>query len=254
MMKVHAIVVAAGSGTRFGSEVPKQFLPLAGKPVVVRAIESLRPCVDGRIVIAISPSEEGRWRLIAKEYGLEHLIVAHGGSTRYESVHNALLALGGPALDGRKARQEVPPCRRDSQSESPLVGHNDIVLIHDGARPLPSQNLVMDVIEGAKSHDGAIPGIPVTDSLRRGTASRSDAVDRSRYFVVQTPQGFPIDLLLQAYHRAETMIHHDKPFTDDASVMENAGFTDLVITPGDPRNIKITNPLDISIAELYLKQ
>ncbi|MCC8038029.1 MAG: 2-C-methyl-D-erythritol 4-phosphate cytidylyltransferase [Bacteroidales bacterium] len=284
MTKVHAIVVAAGSGTRFGSQVPKQFLPLAGKPVVVRAIEALSPRVNGRMVIAISPDEDDRWRHIAREYALDDVIVAHGGSSRYQSVHNALHALmsetsaddlGGPALDGRHAEALGGPALDGHHAEAlggpALDGHhadalapqrstpninvspNDIILIHDGARPLPSQALIQAVIEGAQNHDGAIPAIPVTDSLRRGTTSHSDAVDRSRYFAVQTPQGFPLDRLVQAYHFAETSLDPAKPFTDDASVMEHAGLSDLVITPGDPRNIKITNPLDIEIAQLYLQ-
>ncbi len=257
MTMVHAIVVAAGSGSRFGSAVPKQFLPLDGKPVVVRAIEALRPRVTGRVVIAISSSEDECWRQIACEYGLEDVIVTHGGASRYESVHHALThlcgCLGGPAFDGHNADALGGPAL-DGHHADAHISHNDIVLIHDGARPLPSQELIQAVIEGAQGHDGAIPGIPVTDSLRRGTASHSDAVDRSRYFAVQTPQGFPIDLLVQAYHFAETGVDHGKPFTDDASVMEHAGFSDLVITPGDPRNIKITNPLDLKIAEIYLQQ
>lgn len=223
---VTIIVVAAGTGNRFGSPVPKQFCQIEGRPVVMRAIDSLRrACPGARMIIALSEAEVERWRYLCNLHNFESPAITIGGATRWESVRNALLS-----------------CDYSS---------DDIVLVHDGARPFPTVEMIEVLIRALNDNDvqGAVPVVQVTDSLRElvdgGPESRS--VDRSRLRAVQTPQAFRASLLKQAYE-----LPYESSFTDDASVMAAAGYDRLVLTPGDPINIKITHPLDIAIAETIL--
>lgn len=221
-LNITAIVVAAGSGSRFGSDVPKQFCDLDGVPVVVRAIDALRSSVDGlKVIVVVSAAEMERWRGIAEDSGLGGVIVAVGGTNRWESVRNGLSLVG---------------------------DDTDIVLIHDGARPLVDAATVRRVVDAAIAGDGAIPAVAVTDSLRLMLADgTSEPVDRMAYRAVQTPQGFPAGKLRRAYS-----LPYSQSFTDDASVMAAAGFTDLRVVDGSVYNIKITHPLDLDVAGLYL--
>lgn len=220
-LNITAIVVAAGSGSRFGSDVPKQFCDLDGVPVVVRAIDALRSSVDGlKVIVVVSAAEMERWRGIAEACGLGGITVAVGGTNRWESVRNGLSLVG---------------------------DDTDIVLIHDGARPLVDAATVRRVVDAAIAGDGAIPAVAVTDSLRLMLADgTSEPVDRMAYRAVQTPQGFPAGKLRRAYS-----LPYSQSFTDDASVMAAAGFTDLRIVDGSVYNIKITHPLDLDVAGLY---
>lgn len=220
---VSIIVVAAGSGSRFGSDVPKQFCCLGGRPVVVRAIERLREALPGSaIAVVISPSERKRWKAVSADYGLEDVTVADGGASRWESVKNGLAAVPGSA---------------------------SVVLVHDGARPLVDAALARRVVAATRKSDGAIPVVAVTDSLRMlGDGAASVSVDRSRFRAVQTPQGFNARRLAAAYG-----LPYSPEFTDDASVMSAAGYDNLLLVEGSVNNIKITNPLDIEIAEIYLR-
>lgn len=226
MFDTYVIVVAAGTGSRFGAEIPKQFCLLAGRPVVMHAIERLRRALPGaRIALVISPQEEGRWRSLCDRYGFESPEVVHGGSSRWESVRNGLAAIPSEA--------------------SP----NSVVLVHDGARPLVDAATVKRVRAAAVNTDGAVPAVAVSDSLRRldDDGVRSEAVDRSVYRAVQTPQGFALWRMRQAYARP-----FRSEFTDDASVMADAGFENIFLVEGNPDNIKITNPRDIAVAEAIL--
>ena len=121
----------------------------------------------------------------------------------------------------------------------------DVILVHDGARPLPSRSMMERVVAACRDHQGAIPVVAVTDSLRRADGSPANRAD---FRAVQTPQAFRADLLRQAYGVPES-----PEFTDDASVMTAAGFGDIALVDGDTRNIKITNPMDLKIAGLYLE-
>lgn len=221
MPSVHTIIVAAGSGTRFGADLPKQFCLLAGRPVLMHTIDRIRLALpDSEITLVLASEMVGYWEDLCHTYGYESPRIVHGGSSRSESVRNALRAL-----------PQVP----------------DIVLVHDGARPLVDAVVVHAVVEAALKADGAIPAVAVTDSLRRGKAECSEAVDRSGYYAVQTPQAFRGKLLVDAYNR------DDAGYTDDASLMEHAGYSHLLLTAGSPVNIKITHPRDIVIAEALLK-
>lgn len=226
-LNISAIVVAAGSGNRFGSELPKQFCTLAGVPVVVMAIRALRSAIgaDSQVVVVVSPSEMQRWRRIADSFQLSDVVAVAGGDNRWESVRNGLEA---------------------------VADDTDVVLVHDGARPLVDAPTVARVVAAAAAvgSDGAIPTVDVVDSLRhRDSDGNSYPVDRSELCAVQTPQGFPADKLRKAYK-----LPYSKMFTDDASVMAAAGFTDVKLVDGSVYNIKITYPLDLEVAELYLRR
>lgn len=218
------IVVAAGSGSRYGGNLPKQFCDLAGRPLLMTTLERLHAATpDWKLIVVLSPDMTSEWEQMcsAHAFTLPHLITT-GGATRAHSVKNALALL--PASS---------------------VGY---VSIHDAARPVITPQLIANLIEGLEGTDGVIPATPVTDSIRCLDADGSSvAVDRSSLRAVQTPQIFPAHKLLAAYRQ------EIRPtFTDDASVMEAAGFTNLRLVKGDPRNIKVTNPGDMTIAELYL--
>lgn len=220
------IVVAAGSGSRYGGRLPKQFCTLMGRPLLMTTLERLHALTpDWKLAVVLSADMVGEWKSMCEEEGftLPHSIV-EGGPTRAHSVRNALDTL--PAdMEG-------------------------FVSIHDAARPLVSRGLIDSLLGGLEGADGVIPACPVTDSIRELHADGSSAaVDRSRLRAVQTPQIFPAQKLLRAYRQE---LRPD--FTDDASVMEAAGFGRLRLVDGDPHNIKVTNPGDMAIAELYLKQ
>lgn len=205
------IIAAGGTGSRFGADKPKQFCQLNGKPVLLHAAERLMAATGDAPVVVVMAEE---WADMAPQ----GTIIAPPGHSRWQSVHNAL-----------EASKNIPA---------------DVILVHDGARPLPSRALVQRVIAACANHQGAIPVVPVTDSLRRVDGSPANRAD---FRAVQTPQGFRADLLRQAYSLPER-----PDFTDDASVMSAAGFSDVALVDGDPMNLKITLPPDIQIAELYL--
>lgn len=223
-MQYHVVIVAAGSGSRFGSSVPKQFCLLQGRPVLMHTIERMREALPAAAVtVVLSAGMMSYWQELCAAHGFESPAVVAGGATRSESVRKAL-----HQIDGRP----------------------DVILVHDGARPLTAPSVVSAVVAAMADEnvDGAIPAVPVTDSLRMGAPDSSVAVDRSRFHAVQTPQAFRGAKLLEAYRR------ESGAFSDDASLMEHAGHGRLVLTEGSPDNIKITNPTDLAIAELLIRK
>jgi len=205
-MKVAAILVAAGTGSRFGGGVPKQFLPLGGKPVIRWAAEALLPHVTW-----LQPVGEAGAIGAALE-GLAHLPVVAGGAQRQDSVRAGLEALAGLAPD--------------------------VVLVHDAARPCVPDFVTAGVLAAVGAHEGAIPAVPVTDTLKRAESGVITAtVSREKLFRAQTPQGFRFATLL-ALHRAAS-----PGATDDAALLEAAGLA-VAISPGAAQNIKITHPED----------
>lgn len=227
MVKVCHIVVAAGSGSRFGSSLPKQFCEFAdGRPVLMTTIDRLAATATGEIVLVLSEGMVPLWREMCVEHGFTSPRVVNGGATRWESVRNALGTVGDDV---------------------------DVVTVHDGARPLVSREVVANVLgpmTDDESIDGTIPVVDVTDSLREDCDGGHRAVDRSRYRAVQTPQAFRADRLRTAYR-----LPYETTFTDDASVMEAAGFKRLKLVGGSSRNIKITRPEDLEIARvLYMTE
>ena len=221
------IIVAAGTGSRFGTEMPKQFLPLCGTPVVAHAINAFREALgaDSRILLVLSEPMIPLWRRLCADYAISSPEIVTGGATRWESVRNAIAALG-----------EASP--------------SATVLIHDGVRPLVTPEVIRRAASCALNTDGAIPAVPVTDSLRRLDDSEvmSEPVDRSLFRAVQTPQAFSLWRLREAYR-----LPYQDDFTDDASVLAAAGFQNVVLVGGSPENIKITTPVDMLLAEAIIK-
>lgn len=229
------------------TELPKQFLPLGGEPIVMQTLRRLNEGVEKfltgcsrnvdevaenfidvdncvhKLVLVLPRAYIPLWRELCENYDfrLPHEVVS-GGETRFHSVKNGLAAVPGA----------------------------DLVLVHDGVRPFADDKVIADVIVAARKHGAAVPAIPVVDSLRRlsGVEGDSVAVDRSAYRAVQTPQGFRGGLLRKAYAQP-----YDERFTDDASVMEITGNGRIVLTEGSPVNIKITTPADRAVAEILLK-
>jgi 2-C-methyl-D-erythritol 4-phosphate cytidylyltransferase/2-C-methyl-D-erythritol 2,4-cyclodiphosphate synthase len=216
-MRISAILVAAGAGTRAGDGPAKQWRPLAGKPVVRWAAEGLlRSGLD--LLIVVTPTGEGA-RAAAALAGLTGWRTVDGGATRTDSVRAGLAALAND-----------PP---------------DVVLIHDSARPLVEPGHVRLLLEGLSDADGACPALPVADTLKRAVGGRVQAtVSRDGLWRVQTPQAFRFDRLTAAY----AALAADAAPTDDAGVVEAAGGR-MVLTPGDPRLEKLTHAEDFIVAE-----
>jgi len=219
MNRVAAVVVAAGEGRRFGGS--KLFAPLKGRPVLdwsLRAFET-NPFIDA-IVLVLSEAA-GRVKYAAKFPKIA--AVVRGGERRQDSVANGVAAL--------------------------QVGDDDIILVHDGARPLLTQELIERVIEGARRTGAAVPGLPPDDTIKEiegGMVVRT--IDRDRLVRIQTPQGFAAGLLRRALARAGA---EGAAGTDEAALVERLGLP-VTVVAGDPRNIKITSPLDLSVAEAFL--
>lgn len=220
----YAIIVAGGVGSRSGDSLPKQFHDLLGHPMLwwtLRAFHHENP--DTRLIVVMHKDFIDFWEKIKGTDCAPHTVTA-GGATRSESVAAGL--------------RLVPDCAEG------------LVAVHDAARPLASAKLIGDGWREASLHKAVIPGIPMSDSLREGTKEKSKSVDRSRFFIVQTPQVFHIPLLKKAY--AKAMAAEGVSFTDDASVAEWAGHP-VRIFEGDPANIKVTYPGDFKTAQLTLK-
>lgn len=223
--QVNCIIVAAGNGRRFGAPTPKQFCDLAGRPLLMTTVERLRAALpDARMLLILNESWVERWLEMCREHSFASPEIVAGGDTRIRSVANALNAIS------------------DSG--------DSVTLVHDGARPLVNPTVVDAVVKAIVNDNaqGAIPCVPLTDSIRHISADgTSHAADRSSFRAVQTPQAFPTALLKQAYALPAT-----PQMTDDASVMESAGFTDIRIVDGDPRTLKITHPTDLILAQQIL--
>lgn len=187
------------------------------------ALRKAIPTLTDTIVLA--ETQVDRWLDLCRRHNISSPAIAIGGDTRFDSVRNALATVD-PAAD--------------------------VVLVHDGARPFPSAGMIKRIVEAFERGDvdGAIPAIPVTDSIRKTTGGETSVkVDRSLLRAVQTPQAF----IRQRLHQAYILASDGHLFTDDASVMENAGFNRLALVDGDVCNIKITNPVDIDVAEAILR-
>ncbi len=218
MGKVAVLIVAAGRGHRFGAELPKQYLSLDGRPLLRHSLARFSAHPDVALVRAvIHPDDRPLYDGAAK--GLATLLEpVPGGAERQDSVREGL--------------------------ESLVADAPDKVLIHDGARPLPDPGLIDRVIAALDDHAGAIPALPVADTLKRGVDGLiSGTVDRTGLFRAQTPQGFRFRELLDAHRAAK-----GQQLTDDAAVLEAAGGT-VALVPGSEDNFKVTTPEDMARAE-----
>lgn len=220
-MKHTALIVAGGKGLRMGSELPKQFLPIGGKPVLMHTLEAFHRFDSAIDLILVLPEEQqGYWKQLCEQYRftIRHLI-ANGGETRFHSVKNGLALVSGGGLVG----------------------------VHDGVRPFVSQEVIRRCYDRAATEKAVIPVVDVVETVRQVTESGSRTVNRDDYKLVQTPQVFDADLFRQAYAQ------DFKPFfTDDASVVEAMGVS-VSLVEGNRENIKITTPFDLKIATALLE-
>lgn len=215
-MTDYIIIVAGGKGLRMGSDIPKQFLPIGGKPVLMRTIERFHHFSEAlQIILVLPKAQQAYWHELCKQYQFDvPYMLADGGETRFHSVQHGL------AL--------IPD---DAQG---------VVGVHDGVRPFPAIDVIRRCYDTARTAKAVIPVTPVVETLRHiteGTKPRGD------YRLVQTPQTFDIQLLKAANRQP-----FSEAFTDDASVVESYGHA-ITMVEGNRENIKITTPFDLAIAE-----
>ena len=220
-MKTYAVIVAGGSGQRMGSPMPKQFLPLCGKPVLWHTLNTFFLAIsDIRIILVLPLSHLPYGQELKDSFEQSSQIsVVEGGSSRYESVKSGLS----------------------------LVSEQSIVFVHDGVRCLLTADLINRCYQTALTSGTAIPSVPSKDSVRIVTASGNMVADRNNVQLIQTPQVFLSDIILKAFEQP-----YQERFTDEATVVESSGAT-IILVPGEHENIKITNPIDMLIAEKVLE-
>lgn len=222
----YALILAGGVGQRAGVSLPKQFYELSGRPLLwysLKAFYDYKPEI--KLVVVMHPDYVGHWselvRALPEPERFGHHIV-EGGATRFQSVFNGLRYI---------SRLGAAP--------------DDTVFIHDGARPFADVAMFAEGEDCVETGIGAIPVIPITDSLRVKEEGLTHRVPRELFMAVQTPQIFLFDDIFRAYSQT----NDGRGFTDDASVAESAGI-EIRTFPGKPENIKITNPIDFKIAEI----
>lgn len=225
--KVTAIVLAAGKGSRMNSDIPKQYLTLLGKPVLFYSLQAFAESdVDEIILVTGSGEEEYCQKEIVEKYHIKKVMnIVEGGKERYHSVWRGL-----------RATEET-----------------GYVLIHDGARPLISKEVINTAISEVKEKDACVVGMPVKDTIQLVNEDRkiSSTPDRNRTWIAQTPQCFSYELVLSSYNKA--IAAEDRTVTDDAMVVQRYGNVSASMIEGDYRNIKVTTPEDIVVAECFLK-
>ncbi|MEA5109236.1 2-C-methyl-D-erythritol 4-phosphate cytidylyltransferase [bioreactor metagenome] len=218
-MKRFVIIVAGGTGQRMGAGIPKQFLPLCGRPLLMHTIEIFhRYDAKTGMVLVLPAGQAEQWNALCTLHGftLPHKL-AEGGETRGHSVRNGLDA---------------------------ITATRGVVAVHDGVRPLVSQETIATGFALAESGKNAVPGLPLTDSLRIIDGKGSRPIDRTLVRRVQTPQCFPLYVLRKAYDHPDFM-----HFTDDAQLVEKTGSV-ITLYEGNAENIKITTPFDLKLAGL----
>ena len=217
-MKRYAIIVAGGKGLRMGGDLPKQFIPIEGRPVLMRTLDTFHACDESIQIILVLPRDhQDYWRELCAQYqfAVPHRI-ADGGATRFHSVQNGL-----------------------SQVDAPEA----LVAVHDGVRPFVSHEVISRCYAEAEAHGAVVPVIPVVETVRQLTGEGSVTVDRNAYRLAQTPQTFRATLLRRAYEQPYT-----DAFTDDASVVEAFGEA-VTLVDGNRENIKLTTPFDLIVAK-----
>lgn len=213
------IITAGGIGKRMGSEIPKQFIPIKGLPILMHTINCFYEYDSSIQIIVTLPSDwQDYWNELCNQYSfsVKHELV-EGGNERYHSIKNALLKVKGS-----------------------YVG------VHDGVRPFVSQSTIKLCFDEVVNQDAVIPVIALSESIRKIEDSSSIAIDRSNYRIVQTPQVFKTTKLIEAYKQG-----YKPHFTDDASIVEASG-SNIYLVSGNSENIKITTPLDLRLAELLI--
>lgn len=223
---VAAVIPAAGRGRRLGAKIPKAFVPLAGRPLLVRTLTHLNKCHSfDEIIVACDASEITKTSQLLKKYGLKKVKIVAGGATRAESVHNGVMAVS-------------PICQW--------------VLIHDAARPFITKKLIGSLLKEAKKTGAVICARPATATVKRVNLKRSEVAateNREELFLAQTPQVFRKNLLLSRYR---TLGKRAFSCTDEAALFDGAA-TGVRVVVGPETNIKITTPGDIALSEFILR-
>lgn len=221
MKDLTVIIVAGGKGQRMRTDFPKQFMPLAGKPILMRTIGRFAATYpNSRIIVAMNSDYIGYWGRLCDEYSFKvpHTVCG-GGERRFDSVRNALQ----------------------------LAPDSGFIAVHDGVRPMVSGELIQRAVNDARTYGAVVPVIPLSNSIRELQDGGSRVVDRDNYRLVQTPQVFRADILKAAY-----VSDHGLAFTDDASVVEASGHP-VWLCEGEDTNLKITDPVDMIVAEALIK-
>lgn len=213
----YALIVAGGKGTRIKSSVPKQFLELNGLPILMHTIDAFYRYSEKINVILVLPKDDFQlWNeLVEKHQFSKKFLLQEGGDSRFQSVKKGLEKIEGDGL----------------------------VAIHDGVRPLVSEDIIGASFRLAAVHKSAVAAVRLKESIRVSDQDNTKAVDRSKFRLIQTPQTFPVSVIKKAYETRE-----DETLTDDASVAERAGLT-ISLFEGSYRNIKITTEEDLIIAK-----
>jgi 2-C-methyl-D-erythritol 4-phosphate cytidylyltransferase len=216
----YAVIVAGGSGSRMKSDIPKQFLELNGKPIIIHTIEKFLK-VSCKIIVVLPANQFDKWDELKSKYlFLNDLIIAEGGSTRFESVKNGL----------------------------DKITEDGTVAIHDAVRPMISVNKINEIFDFATQHGNASAALPCVDTIRFEKENHQfEIIDRNKVWLMQTPQCFKINKLKEAYKNAEHI-----NYTDDVAVFEASG-NKIYLIEGEKSNIKITIPEDLKLAEFYLR-
>lgn len=219
-MKEYALIVAGGKGTRIKSSLPKQFIEVNGKPILLHTLEAFYRYSEKVSIVLVLPEDDfSLWEKICKKFNFNKpLLLQKGGETRFQSVRNGLDQMTGEGL----------------------------VAIHDGVRPLVSEDIIGASFRLAAIHQCAVAAVRLKESIRMTDQDNTKAMDRSRFRMIQTPQTFNLQLIKKAY-----LIKEDPSLTDDASVAERAGHL-ISLFEGSYENIKVTTAEDLIIAEALL--
>jgi len=218
----YAIIVAGGKGTRMQTKLAKQFLEIHGLPILMHTINAFYRYSEKITVVLVLPEDDfATWKSLCAQYNFDKpVILQKGGDTRFQSVKNGLEKIEGDGL----------------------------VAIHDGVRPLISEDIIGASFRLAAVHQSAVAAVRLKESIRMTDQDNTKAVDRSKFRLIQTPQTFRVSLIKNAYQ-----IKDDPSLTDDASVAERAGHT-ISLFEGSYENIKITTPEDLVVAEALLRR
>jgi 2-C-methyl-D-erythritol 4-phosphate cytidylyltransferase len=220
MAEIGVIIVAGGAGRRMGGALPKQFMMLEQQPILARSINRIHEALPKAEIVVVLPAEHVElWRNMAARFDVARHKIAIGGKERFHSVKSGLAALS----DGVRT-----------------------IAVHDAVRPLASKKLIIRLVLATEKHDAVIPVVAPADSYRSVEGEDSKIIDRSTLRMVQTPQLFRAEALRKAYEQ-----EYSESFTDDASVVEAAGYK-VALEEGERENFKITTPLDITLARAII--
>jgi 2-C-methyl-D-erythritol 4-phosphate cytidylyltransferase len=217
----YSIIVAGGSGSRMKSDMPKQFLSIVGKPIIIITLEKFLSVKDNTVILVLPKSSFEYWENLKSGFSkeIQNIQVVEGGKTRFQSVKNGLKA---------------------------ITADYGLVAVHDAVRPFVSVETIEKTFETALQLQSAVVYVDSKDSIRMITTNGNEAVDRTKIKIIQTPQTFDLKLLKEAY-----LLEEKSTFTDDASVFEDFGKI-IHLVEGDYTNIKITTPEDIALAEFLM--